>query len=146
MRNSLIVGDLRSPSIVHGVHGTSGTSRWKCFVRGSELVGDWEAVEWAELPPGGISGEHVHTRTEEVYFILAGRGVIMLDGRGTDVSAGDVILTGLGTRHGLRNVGDVNLSWLVIEISSPATAAAYSSGTDGSGGTDGNEDAEVLHT
>lgn len=124
MRDGLVVGDLDSPSVVHGVHGADGVSHWKCLARRTGLAGDWEAVEAAWLPPGGLSGEHTHTRTEEVYFILSGEGEVLLNGTAIAVGPGDTILTGLGARHGLRNVGGAELSWLVIEISGPATAAA----------------------
>jgi mannose-6-phosphate isomerase-like protein (cupin superfamily) len=126
MREGLIIGDLEDPSVVYGVHGTTGLSQWKCLARRAGLFGSWEAVEYAWLPPGGLSGEHVHTRTEEIYFILSGRGEMLLDGEPHAVSAGSLILTGLGTRHGLRNVGSEGLGWLVIELLSPATAAVLS--------------------
>jgi mannose-6-phosphate isomerase-like protein (cupin superfamily) len=125
MREGLIVGDLEDPSVVHGVHGTEGLSKWKCLARRAGLCGSWEAIEWAWLPPGSVSGEHVHTRTEEVYFILSGHGEMTLNGLSRAVGPGDLILTGLGTKHGLRNVGDGGLGWLVIELLSPATAATF---------------------
>jgi mannose-6-phosphate isomerase-like protein (cupin superfamily) len=127
----MIVSDTTGPAEVHGVHGAAGTSWWKCFVRGSELAGAWEAVEWARLPPGGLSGEHLHTRTEEAYLLLAGRGRIILDGRRSPVAAGDVVLTGLGVRHGLLNTGSGPLSWLVVELLGPAAAAAFGRGPAG---------------
>ncbi|MBM0276139.1 cupin domain-containing protein [Micromonospora tarensis] len=121
----MIIADTSAPAEVHGVHGAAGTSWWKCFVRGAELTGAWEAVEWARLPPGGLSGEHLHTRTEEVYILLAGSGQILLNGRATPVRAGDVVLTGIGTRHGLLNTGPDRLSWLVVELLGPDTAAVF---------------------
>ncbi len=123
MREGMIIGDLEDPSVVYGVHGTTGLSQWKCLARRAGLFGSWEAVEWAWIPPHGISGEHKHTRTEEIYFILSGRGEMTLNGKPHTVSAGNLILTGLGTRHALRNIGDEGLGWLVIEMSSPATTA-----------------------
>jgi mannose-6-phosphate isomerase-like protein (cupin superfamily) len=129
MREGWIIGDLDEPSVVYGVHGTLGLSRWKCLARRAGLFGAWEAVEWAWIPPGGISGEHVHTRTEEIYFILSGRGEMTLDGRPHQVGPGNLILTGLGTRHGLRNIGDEGLGWLVIELLSPATSAVLRGAT-----------------
>jgi len=125
MREGLIIGDLQEPSVVYGVHGTTGLSQWKCLARRAGLFGAWEAIEWAWIPPGGISGEHVHTRTEEVYFILSGRGEMTLDGKPYPVGPGNLILTGLGTKHGLRNVGDEGLGWLVVELLSPATAEVF---------------------
>jgi mannose-6-phosphate isomerase-like protein (cupin superfamily) len=127
----MIVSDTSAPAEVHGVHGAAGTSWWKCFARGSELAGAWEAVEWARLPPGGLSGEHLHTRTEEAYLLLAGSGQIILDGHRAPVRAGDVVLTGLGVRHGLLNTGSGPLSWLVVEMLGPATAAVFGRGPAG---------------
>ncbi|WP_405020038.1 cupin domain-containing protein [Kitasatospora sp. NBC_00070] len=116
MRGTVIVSDTRGPADVHGVHGTRGLTRWACLARRPGLLGGWEAVEWASIPPGGVSGEHLHTRTEECYVLLTGRGVVTLDGRPHPVEAGDVVLTGLGTTHGLRNAGTEALDWLVIEM------------------------------
>ncbi|WP_309116161.1 cupin domain-containing protein [Saccharothrix sp.] len=123
MTGELVVGDTSAASAVQDVHGAAGASEWKCFTRRTWLHGDWEAVEWARIPPGGVSGEHVHSRTEEVYFILSGRGEILLDGVATEVGPGDVVLTGLGTKHGLRALGDQGVTWLVVEVSGPRTAA-----------------------
>ncbi|MCG8915756.1 cupin domain-containing protein [Actinokineospora sp. PR83] len=123
---SPVVADVVDPSTVHGVHGADGVSWWKCLARRNDLFGSWEAVEWAALPPGGLSGEHVHTRTEELYFILTGSGVMLLDGREHPVRAGDLVVNGLGTRHGLLNTGAERLTWLVIEVVGPLTATVYS--------------------
>ncbi|QGV82134.1 cupin domain-containing protein [Streptomyces ficellus] len=116
MRDAVVVADVHTPADVHGVHAAKGHSRWTCLARRTGLYGGWEAVEWAWLPPGGVSGEHLHSRTEELYFLLSGRGEITLDGRPHAVRAGDTVLTGLGTRHGLRNTGRRPLAWLVVEL------------------------------
>jgi mannose-6-phosphate isomerase-like protein (cupin superfamily) len=124
MRSAVIVASTREVADVYGVHGTEGLTHWTCLARRTGLHGDWEAVEWACLPPGAVSGEHLHTRTEEVYLILRGRGVVTLDGRPHQVAPGDVVLTGLGTRHGLRNTGTEPLEWLVIEMTAIDTPTA----------------------
>ena len=120
----VIVGDVGGPAHIHGVHGTTGVTRWKALASGADLRGGWEAVEWACVPPGGISGEHRHTRTEEIYFILSGTGEIYLDGTAHPIAPGTLLLTGLGTVHGLRNTGDCDLAWLVIEMRSPRFSEA----------------------
>ncbi|MEU5431989.1 cupin domain-containing protein [Streptomyces sp. NPDC020719] len=116
MREAVIVADVHEPADVHGVHAAEGLSRWTCLARRTGLHGRWEAVEWAWLPPGGVSGEHRHSRTEELYFVLRGRGEITLDGRAHPVRPGTAVLTALGRRHALRNTGRRPLSWLVIEM------------------------------
>ncbi|MFK4071463.1 cupin domain-containing protein [Streptomyces sp. NPDC029674] len=120
----VIVGDVSGPAEIHGVHGTTGVTRWKALASGADLRGGWEAVEWACVPPGGVSGEHLHTRTEEVYFILSGTGEIYLNGTAHPIAPGSLVLTGLRTVHGLRNTGDSDLAWLVIEMRSPHFDAA----------------------
>lgn len=117
----MIVGDVSRPASVYGVHGTTGLTYWSCLTRRAGLSGGWEAVEWASIPPGGVSGEHLHTRTEEVYFLLSGEGELVLDGRPHRVGPGDMALTRVGSRHGLRNVLDRPLNWLVIELTHPST-------------------------
>ncbi|MFJ7125769.1 cupin domain-containing protein [Streptomyces sp. NPDC098101] len=120
----VLLADVTTPADVHGVHGAAGLSHWKCLAGRHDLTGEWEAVEWASIPPGGVSGEHRHTRTEELYFLLSGEGEMYLDGTPHAVSAGSLILTGLGTVHGLVNTGTTRLDWLVAEIRSPHTSGA----------------------
>jgi mannose-6-phosphate isomerase-like protein (cupin superfamily) len=124
MSSAVAIGDVRDPAHVYGVHGTTGVSYWKCLTRRLGLSASWEAVEWACLPPGGISGAHVHTRTEELYFILTGSGLIAWEGGSQEVHSGDLIATPLTARHGLTNTGTEPLAWLVVEVSAPAQAAA----------------------
>ena len=122
MADRLVVTTLDEPSLVYGMHGGEKIAQWKCLVRRNNLFGPWEAVEWAWLPPGGASGEHLHNRTEQLDYVVTGSGVLTIDGEEHPVGPGDVILTGLGVRHGLRNVGNSELIWLVTEIPGPVRA------------------------
>jgi mannose-6-phosphate isomerase-like protein (cupin superfamily) len=124
MSATVAIGDVQTPAQVLGVHGTTGVSYWKCLSRRLGLRGDWEAVEWACLPPGAVSGAHRHTRTEELYFIVSGRGRIAWECDAADVSAGDLIATPLGAWHELTNTGSEPLTWLVIEMSAAVQSAA----------------------
>jgi mannose-6-phosphate isomerase-like protein (cupin superfamily) len=124
MSSAVAIGDVRNPAHVFGVHGTTGISYWKCLTRRLGLFASWEAVEWACIPPGGVSGAHVHTRTEELYFILTSTGRIAWDGDSREVRSGDLIATPLGARHELTNTGPDPLAWLVIEVSASAQSAA----------------------
>lgn len=115
----LVTTTLEEPSLVYGMHGGEKLAQWKCLVRRNNLFGPWEAVEWSWLPRGGASGEHLHSRTEQLDYIVSGTGVMTIDGEEHTVTVGDVILTGLGTRHGLRNVDSEELAWLVTEVPGP---------------------------
>ncbi|MGH3697356.1 MAG: cupin domain-containing protein [Pseudonocardiaceae bacterium] len=124
MVDRLVITNLDAPSLVYGMHGGEKLAQWKCLVRRNNLFGAWEAVEWAWLPPGGASGEHLHTRTEQLDYIVSGSGVMTIGGQEHLVTAGDVILTRLGTRHGIRNAGAGELVWLVTEVPGPVMASA----------------------
>ncbi|WGM20717.1 cupin domain-containing protein [Paenarthrobacter sp. OM7] len=113
---------------VLGVHGAAGTTGWKAFYTRRELESATEAVEWATLPPGGVSGEHRHTRTEEIYLVLEGTGEFFLNGTAHQVSPGTLALTTPGNTHGLRNTGSTTLNWWVIETLTPHTQS-YLEGT-----------------
>lgn len=109
---------------VLGVHGAEGQTGWKAFYTRRELASPTEAVEWATLPPGAVSGEHRHTRTEEIYLILDGTGEFFLNGIPHPVTRGTLALTTPGNVHGLRNSGDTTLNWWVIETLTPRTQIA----------------------
>ncbi|MFC8038872.1 cupin domain-containing protein [Paenarthrobacter sp. NPDC057355] len=121
----------RTPSghaTVLGVHGAAGTTGWKAFYTRRELESATEAVEWATLPPGGVSGEHHHTRTEEIYLVLDGTGEFFLNGTPHQVSPGTLALTTPGNTHGLRNTGTTTLNWWVIETLTPHTQSCLEGG------------------
>jgi mannose-6-phosphate isomerase-like protein (cupin superfamily) len=120
----LLTADVRGRADIYGVHGAAGLTHWKCLAGRRDLRGGWEAVEWASIPPGGLSGEHRHTRTEELYLVLDGAGEFLVDGVRHPATPGRLLLTGLGAVHGLRNVGDRPLNWLVIEMPAPGARAA----------------------
>jgi len=126
------------------MHGGVGRAEYAVHARRCQFVGPWEAFEWSRLPAGAVCGEHLHTRTEELYFILSGSGDMVLNGAPHAVSAGDVVVTGVGASHALRNThSSADLTWLVIELLSPATANVFQgiecadtrcTGTEGIGG------------
>jgi 2-phosphoglycolate phosphatase len=49
--------------------------------------------------------EHIHKRTEEIYYIVSGRGIMSLNGKCFSVKKGDGILIPPGTRHWIKNSG-----------------------------------------
>jgi len=65
------------------------------------------------LHPGATIGEHRNDK-DEIYYVLSGRGELMLDGEYRDVAAGDAILTRRGSTHGLRQRGDEELVIFVV--------------------------------
>src|SRR6186713_3636577 len=64
-----------------------------------------QSLAEARLPVGASTQEHYHARTEEIYFITAGRGRMRIDGEVAEVKAGDAIAIPPGRKHKLWNTG-----------------------------------------
>lgn len=59
----------------------------------------------SELPPGGWLGLHRHI-APEVYHLIEGNGVVVLDGQEHPVTAGSAVFIPGDAEHGIRNTGD----------------------------------------
>ena len=66
----------------------------------------------ARLPPGGSTITHHHVRTEEIYYVLEGRGRMQLGDQTRDVGPGDAIAIPPGAIHQMTNVGADCLKFL----------------------------------
>lgn len=77
-----------------------------------------QSLAEATIPVGGATTAHYHRRTEELYLVSAGRGLLAIDGEEQAVTAGDCVLIPPGATHKLFNTGDVPLR--VICACSPA--------------------------
>ena len=64
-----------------------------------------QSLAEAELEPGGETRRHYHAETEEIYFVLEGRGEIEVDGKRTTLEPEDAVLIAPGARHQIRAVG-----------------------------------------
>ncbi len=69
--------------------------------------------------PGACVARHSHERQEQIYHILRGRGLVILDGRQTPVGPDDVMFIPPLVEHELHCTGTEELVLLVI--TSPQT-------------------------
>jgi hypothetical protein len=60
--------------------GGEGVCHWKMLLYGMHLGHPWHTVEFVVIPPGASCGEHTHSDTEEIYYLLSGRATMYLDG------------------------------------------------------------------
>ena len=77
-----------------------------------------QSLAEATVSPGARTLRHRHLRSEEIYHVTRGRGVM---GRGEErfaIAAGDSICIPPGTPHDLHNTGDDDL--VVLCCSAPA--------------------------
>ena len=123
MAGVVLIGTKDSPVEVTGAHGGTSSLLWKRFTDGNMMWSDLQSFEHVTAPPGGNVGLHLHSRTEEIYFIISGRGRMRVGDESRDVGPGDLILTPLHTAHSFQVVGDEPATFIVMEIVPPAIRA-----------------------
>ncbi len=72
------------------------------------------------IEPGASIGEHLHRDDEEVYFVVEGRGTMILDGQKSPIGPGDVSLVRRGHTHGLVNSPAGPMRLIVFCVRPPA--------------------------
>lgn len=66
-----------------------------------------QSLAEASIPLGGETDRHYHKLSEEIYFMLEGRGLIEIDGDEREVVPGDAILIPSGAWHQMKALTDV---------------------------------------
>lgn len=106
----MIIG---TPQMIHGERGSqSHGGQGDYFVR--TLLSDvpdsaFKYVRDLTLYPGSSIGEHPHVGDDEIYFVISGTGIMVVDGEEQRLGPGSVVLTPSGSSHGLRNSGEEDL-------------------------------------
>lgn len=68
------------------------------------------------LQAGSSIGEHSHSGEVEYYWILQGEGIVTEADGETLVTKGDLVITGGGAAHAIRNEGSEDLIFLALII------------------------------
>jgi mannose-6-phosphate isomerase-like protein (cupin superfamily) len=71
-----------------------------------------QSLAEARLPPGASTTLHYHPRAEEIYYILAGRGRMLLGEEMADVGPGDAMAIPPGIPHQITNTAQEPLVFL----------------------------------
>ena len=69
-----------------------------------------------EIPVNGSIGEHQHNEETEYYIILDGSGIVNDNAIDSKVSKGDVVITGNGASHSIKNTGDIPFKMIAVII------------------------------
>ncbi len=86
---------------------------------GRLLVGDAEAegrfaLLELEGRPGVRVPAHIHRDADELFYLLEGRLVVLVDGDEFEAGPGDLVLVPRGVAHGHRNLGGGRVRWLTL--------------------------------
>jgi mannose-6-phosphate isomerase-like protein (cupin superfamily) len=69
--------------------------------------------------PGQEHKLHGHAGMDKVYYVLAGHGVFLLEGREEPMETGMMLVAPEGVLHGVRNTGSERLLVMAILAPSP---------------------------
>ncbi len=71
-----------------------------------------QSLAEARLPVQKSTTGHYHPKTEEIYYILEGRGRMQVGRETRDVRAGDAVAIPPGEFHQITNIGEIELKFL----------------------------------
>ena len=94
-------------------HGGTGKFSVRTLLE-KEFESNLAYVRELVLHPQSSIGIHEHAGDEEIYYIVSGEGIMVVDDEREKVVPGDVILTKSGSRHGLINESDRDLKIFVV--------------------------------
>jgi len=98
-------------------HGGQGTIEIQKMYRREDFQGAWDFALRVVMPPHSSMGVHEHGEDEEMYIILKGEGLMIIEGEEKRVSKGDMILNKPHGTHGLLNDSSEQLELLIIQAS-----------------------------
>jgi mannose-6-phosphate isomerase-like protein (cupin superfamily) len=71
-----------------------------------------QSLAEARVAPGATTVAHFHRRTEEIYYVLKGEGLMRLGHQTRTVAAGDAVAIPPGVVHNITNTGSAELVFL----------------------------------
>ncbi|MHB8897686.1 MAG: cupin domain-containing protein [Thermoguttaceae bacterium] len=71
-----------------------------------------QSLAEARLSPGASTTGHRHLRTEEIYYLLEGSGLMQIEDERRPVAAGDAVAIPPGNFHQITNTGGSTLRFL----------------------------------
>jgi mannose-6-phosphate isomerase-like protein (cupin superfamily) len=76
--------------------------------------GDGLGFYFGRMKPGCAISREIHPETSETVYILSGRALGRVEDQEVPLGPGEVLHIDRNVHHGLENVGDVELEFLVI--------------------------------
>ncbi len=97
--------DVRNINSVPAVTTKDGSEIRELLAYRNSVIRNQTLAE-ARLQPGASTTAHHHVQTEEIYYILEGRGLMRVGTEEQPVSVGDAIAIPPGTSHKITNTGN----------------------------------------
>lgn len=96
-------------------HGGTGQIIFREVFGREDFESNLEHLHETLILPHSTIGYHLQQGNEEIYYILEGKGTMIVDGEKMEVFKGDAINTHSGSKHALNNTTDKELKILVFQ-------------------------------
>jgi mannose-6-phosphate isomerase-like protein (cupin superfamily) len=80
------------------------------------------SIQISSVPVGSEQPVHAH-EPEQCYYVIKGKGLMIIEDETREVSPGDAIHIPSNKKHGIKNIGDEALEYLTAN--SPAFSKEY---------------------
>jgi mannose-6-phosphate isomerase-like protein (cupin superfamily) len=97
-------------------HGGAGPIEFRRLLTDSDFKTPIDFVDYTIVPPGSTIGAHQHSGNEEVYFIVAGKPLICVDGQERRLERGSLAVVHSGQTHQLMNDTNEHVAIFVIQV------------------------------
>lgn len=96
------------PQVFENCHEGEGTLLCRSLLDtlGSERFG---LMHLDDIPAGVSIGAHLHTESEEIYYLLSGKGILTFNGKAYEMLPGDISLCKPGDSHGYLAIDDTRM-------------------------------------
>lgn len=98
------------------MRGGDGTVEIRNLVDADKLLGKGRLFAEITLPVGASIGYHIHEADSEIFRILEGNAEYNDNGDVKAVTAGDVLVCGVGEGHSIKNIGDTPFKMTALII------------------------------
>ena len=99
-----------------GLHGGKGTVQYRRALGPEVFRTNWGYVDHVAIPPSASLGYHRHSLQEEIYYVISGRGRVVISGETAAIAAGDAVPVRLREAHAFENHASDVLELMVIGI------------------------------
>jgi mannose-6-phosphate isomerase-like protein (cupin superfamily) len=87
------------------------------------------------VEPGSVSDRHAHERSEQIWIVERGEGILLLENEQSEIlRAGDIVRTPAGEIHGVANSGEEPLVYLAVTTPPQNFSYAYKTTESAVGG------------
>ena len=101
---------------VPALHGGKGTVHYRRALGPEVFRTNWGYVDHLAIPPSASLGYHRHDLQEEIYYVLSGKGRVVVNGEAAMIAAGDAVPVRLREAHAFENSESDDLELMVIGV------------------------------